>query len=264
VKVRVAIAALLVSAPALATPTKSECVDANTRGQEHRIAKKLHTAREDFATCATASCPELVRNDCRERLAEVNRSMPSIVVVVPPAQGAFLTLDGASIPLDQAPLDADPGEHELTLNVPGNAPVTHRITLAERERQHRDVFPALVSRAVRAEPDVQKPHGTTPPLRIAGIVTGAVALVGVGFGAAFGVAGFGAWNSAKTECSGSTCNLAPALADRSHALDFATASDVAFVVSGVLLAAGVTMFFLGHATVSASRDRVAFVLRGTF
>jgi hypothetical protein len=264
VKLRIALALSLVSSIAYATPTKSECVDANTIGQEHRVAKKLVSARADFSTCAIAACPEIVRNDCRARLAEVNRSMPSVVVVVPPAEGAFLTLDGASIPLDGAPVDADPGQHEITLNVPGNTPVTHRITLAEGEQRHRDQFPALISTVLRATPVVTKPRTTTSPLRIAGIVTGSIGLVAVGFGAGFGVAGFGAWNSAKAECPGSTCDLTRALSDRSRALDFATASDVAFVAAGVLMAAGVAMFFLGHASVSVSRDDVAFVVRGTF
>jgi hypothetical protein len=249
---------------ALAAPTKNECVDANATGQAHRLTGKLLAARDDFTSCLSASCPEIVRDNCRMRLAEVKSALPSVVFSVPPTSGAFLSLDGASVPLDGSAVDVDPGEHEVTLNAPGNAPIRRTITLREGEKLHREAFPALV--VTRREVAPSPTHASsTSPLRIAGIVTGAVGLVGIGFGAAFGVAGFGAWGAVQSEClQAATCDLARAQADRNRALGFATASDVAFIAGGVLLAAGVTMFVLGHATVTVSRDTVAFALRGSF
>ncbi len=250
---------------AFATPTKNECVDANAAGQAHRLAGKLLAARDDFTSCVSASCPEIVRDNCRDRLAEVKRALPSVVFSVPPVSGAFLSLDGSSVPLDGVAVDADPGEHEITLDAPGNETIRRRITLREGEKLHREVFSGLVvPRGGGAQSPVHGPS-TISPLRLAGVVTGAIGLVGVGLGAAFGIAGYGAWGSVQSEClQASTCDLVRAQADRSRALDFATASDIAFVAGGVLLAAGVTMFLLGHATVAASHDSVAFVVRGTF
>ena len=261
-----ALAIALVSPALFAAPTKNECVDANTAGQAHRLAGKLLAARDDFATCASPVCPEMVRNDCRDRLAEVKRAMPSLVVSAPVTGEAFLTLDGASIPLDGRAIDADPGGHELVLNVQGNAPITHHVTLLENEKGHREAFPPLVSsRPVDVRPAPHVEHAGISPLRVAGIVTGALGLVALGFGAGFGVAGYGAWSSVQSECfQAAACNVAQAESDRSRALGFATASDAAFVIGGVLLAAGIPLFVFGHATVAASRDSAALVWRGTF
>ncbi len=257
--------ALTLAGAAHATPTKNECIDANTAGQEHRLAGKLLASREDFTACISASCPEIVRNNCRDRLAEVNRALPSVTFFVPPFEGAFLTMDGARVPFDGTRVDADPGEHEVTLNAPGNEPIRRRVTLREGEKLHREVFPALVGLRPVSVPEHHASSAPMSPLRIAGIVTGAVGLVGIGLGSGFGLAGFGAWSQAQAECpSAATCDLAKAQADRSRALGFATASDVAFIAGAVLLAAGVTMIVLGHTAVAVSRDEVAFVVRGTF
>jgi hypothetical protein len=259
-----AMAIFLVAPFAFAAPTKSECVDADTAGQVHRREGHLLAARAELTTCSSASCPDIVRSDCRERLAELGRVLPSISVVANVTGSASLTLDGVSIPRDGAPVDADPGAHEITLTVPGNAPVTEHVQLTEGDKGHRVVFPAMLA-TVAIEPRTHTTNGLGT-LRIAGIATGVAGVVALGFGVGFGVASFGAWSTAKSECAdATTCDLARATADRSHAYDFATGSDIAFVAAGVLLATGVTLFVLGgHASVTVSNDRVAFVVGGTF
>jgi hypothetical protein len=259
--------AMLFSNVALATPTKGECVDADTAGQDHRRAGKLLQARAELTTCADATCPEMVRTDCRDRLAELKRALPSIVVAANVTGTGFLTLDGASIGLGGEPVDVDPGEHELTLTVPGHAPVTKHVAVKEGEKLRAVSFPAMVAAATPPRVVVASDsHTSVSPLRVAGIATGVAGLVALGFGIGFGVASFGAWGTAKNECAdAATCDLVRATADRGRAYDFATGSDVAFVIGGVFLAAGVTMFlFGGHATVTASSDRVALVFGGSF
>ncbi|HEX4515343.1 MAG TPA: PEGA domain-containing protein [Polyangiaceae bacterium] len=257
--------AMLLGRAAFATPTKGECVNADTAGQDHRRDGHLVKARDELTTCADVVCPEIVRVDCRERLAALKRALPSIVVAANVTGSAFLTLDGASIGTDGAPVDVDPGAHELTLTVPGHTPVTRNIVVKEGEKLHAVSFPAMVA---VTPVDVGAPHASSSisTVRIAGIATGVAGLVALGFGIGFGVASFGAWGTAKSECADqSTCNLSSAIADRSRAYDLATGSDVAFVVAGVLVATGVTLFVLGgHATVTASPDRVAFTVGGTF
>jgi hypothetical protein len=260
-----AIALMFVARAAFATPTSSECVDADTAGQVHRRQGRLLAARADLSTCADAACPDMIRADCRGRLAELTRAVPSISAVANVTGSGFLTLDGASIPLDGAPVDTDPGPHELTLTVAGHEPVTQRFDLKEADKGHRIVFPAMVA-IVRARMEPRTTSSGIGALRIAGLATGAAGLVALGFGVGFGVASFGAWSTAKSECAdATTCDLVRATSDRSRAYDFATGSDIAFVAAGVLAAAGVTMFLLGgHATVTASSDRVAFFIGGSF
>lgn len=261
------IAMVLVARGALAAPTKGECVDADTAGQSHRIDGHLLKAREELSTCASTSCPEMVRVDCRDRLAEVTRALPSLVVTANVTGPGFLTLDGASIQTDGAPVDLDPGEHELVLTVPGRAPVTKRVAVKEGEKRHAVSFPPMVAVVVpRDAGAAQQPHATMSSLRIAGIATGAVGVVALGFGIGFGLASISAWSTAKNECADvPSCDLVRATADRSRAYDFATGSDIAFVAAGVLVATGVTMFVLGgHASVIVSSDRVALVVGGSF
>jgi hypothetical protein len=261
----VAAAMFFVARAALAAPTKGECIDADTAGQAHRQQGHLLAARAELTTCASLSCPEMIRADCRDRLAEITRALPSIEVAANVTGPGFLTLDGASIPLDGL-VDADPGAHELTLTVPGHAPVTEHVELKEGDKRHRVAFPPMVAIVSREPITPNSKSDGLGALRIAGIGTGVAGVVALGFGIGFGVASFGAWSTAKSECADTaTCNLSSAIADRSRAYDLATASDVAFVVAGVLVATGVTMFvFGGHATVTASSDRVAFTVGGSF
>ena len=90
--------------------------------------------------------------------------------------------------------------------------------------------------------DVAHPgHGQ----RIAGIVLGAVGVVGVGVGAITGAAASSRWSKAQSECSSSTCgstNYADAVSDQKGAQSAATLSTLGFVAGGALLAAGVVVF----------------------
>src|SRR5580700_6433528 len=98
--------ALLVSMPPClaraADPTKQECVAANDAAQDLRQSGKLRQAREKLAVCAAASCPGIVRDDCTQRLAEVDSAMPHIVFSARDPAGNDLvdvkvTIDGAPL-----------------------------------------------------------------------------------------------------------------------------------------------------------------------
>ena len=80
--------ALLASATAVADPTKDECVAANESAQALRKSGQLRIARAQLLTCVAKACPALIRDDCAERLTELNRAMPSIVFDVKDGQEA--------------------------------------------------------------------------------------------------------------------------------------------------------------------------------
>jgi hypothetical protein len=100
---------------------KVVCVRAAEAAQEMRTAGKLKDARTSLHVCAREACPPLVRRDCTQWLAEVDASLPTIVLRAENARGEDVTdvaveLDGRRIAdkLDGLPIEVDPGPHTLT------------------------------------------------------------------------------------------------------------------------------------------------------
>ena len=76
------------------------------------------------------------------------------------------------------------------------------------------------------------------------MVGGGLGVVGLGLGSVFGVFALSAQNRQKSDCgSSSSCNRPQAVEDYNTAGTDATASTVAFVAGGVLLAAGAVLWF---------------------
>jgi hypothetical protein len=140
---------LLVGFPARsAEPTKKQCVEANDAAQDLRQARKLRQAREKLVLCSAASCPGIVREDCVQRLSEVDAAMPSIIFEAKDAAGSDLsavtvTLDGAPLveKLDGTPVRVDPGEHVFVLTPEGRPSVTKRLVLSEHDQGRRELVP---------------------------------------------------------------------------------------------------------------------------
>jgi hypothetical protein len=66
---------LLTAVPAFAAdPTKQQCVAADDAAQDLRQEGKLRAAREKLAICTSPACPALVREDCKQRIEEVDHA----------------------------------------------------------------------------------------------------------------------------------------------------------------------------------------------
>jgi hypothetical protein len=262
-----ALAAWLVTTPALADPTKEQCIDANAMGQHLRHDSKLAAARAQLQACAVAACPSIIRSDCIKRLDELDKIQPAIVFEAKDASGNDLsavqvTMDGAVVAnkLDGAPLTVDPGEHVFVFTAQGQPPVTKRLVVAERGevRTERVVIgaatplppspaPASLSPALPSPaPTPSAPQGMST-LRAIGLVSGGVGLAGIGVGSVFGILTGSAVHSQNAACASPTScsDRAAALSDHSTWTTDGAISTVAFVAGGALLAAGVTMFVLG-------------------
>ena len=140
-----ALALPLVSGSARADITKAQCIEANTKGQDLRRDGNLAAARDVFRTCAVASCPALLRDDCTRRIDEIERVQPTIVFDAKDASGrdvsvVKVTIDGKPLAdrLAGTPLQIDPGEHVFAFQVPGQAPVTQTFIIKENERDRRE------------------------------------------------------------------------------------------------------------------------------
>jgi len=255
-----ALAVLAFAIPAGAAPTKSECVDANTKGQVLRKDGKLRAARASFDVCADPKCPGVVRSDCQSRLDDIARAMPSVVLATTDAQPRVvtITLDGESIATTQDAIEVDPGEHHIVIRA-GDRDVTRVVTLDEGEKSRRVEYGF-------EEKVVEQPVVGNPTYRFVGIALASVGVIGLGLGTAFGVASYGAWASVKNECAVSaTCDYAKATSDRGTALDFAHASDAAFAIGGAFAVAGAVLFALGtRITVTATPRVIGLTLAETF
>ena len=260
---RQAAAALFVvslASTALGAPTKEECVDANTRGQVARKDQHLHVARGLFQTCAVPACPNVVRRDCEERLADVERSTPTIAFAATndgePLATATVTIDGAALgTTDKAPHEIDPGPHRFVFRTPGRPDIVRDFAVEEGRPQTLSV--AFVEPSARTG---------NPTFRNVGIGLAAAGLAGIIVGAVFGVATFSSWGAVKGECiQAAACDVARATSDRNQALTFSVASDVGFVAGGVLAAAGAVFLILGtRVAVTASPRVIGFSLERRF
>jgi hypothetical protein len=279
-------ASLLTSQLAFADdPTKQQCVDADTQAQSLRSDGKLSATREQLLICANAACPQVVRDDCAQRIDEINRVQPTIVFSAKNGAGQDLvnvkvTVDGKPLAdkLDGHPLTVDPGDHTFVFETPGEAPITQHFVLAESEKNRRE---AITIGKPPAVPLTDHPGGNEANLgsgdpnagktqRILGLGAAGVGVVGAAVGAVFGLLASSNWSSAQSDCpSAVSCKQPQAGNERSSALTDSTVSTIAFMGGGVLIAGGAVLFFTAPkpnnaVTVGVAPTLGGAVLSGTF
>jgi hypothetical protein len=125
--------------------TKDQCVDANTKAQSLRRSSKLVAARAQLAVCADPRCPGMVRDDCIQRLDELEKVQPTIVFDAKDGAGNDLSdvrvsMDGKPLVgrLDGTAVAVDPGPHAFTFEVTGQPIVTRGFVLKEGEKLRRE------------------------------------------------------------------------------------------------------------------------------
>ena len=252
--------AMALGAPEVGAITKDQCVDANTKAQSLRRDGKFAAAREQLTLCIDRSCPGIVRDDCTQRLDELERAQPTVVFDAKSAVGEDVVLvhvavDGVRLAdvLDGRALGVDPGQHVFTFEVPGQAPTTYRFVLKEGEKDRRERI--VLAGAPEPAASVTAPKAPEPPRgqtqRVAGLVLGAAGLAGIGVGAVFGLLTIHDWSSSKSECSTTSCtnaNYQAAVSDHDRAETSSTIATAGFIAGGVLLATGVVAWLTSPST----------------
>jgi len=201
-----------------------------------------------------------------QQITVLEPRLPYLLVTLPTdaPEGTVVTVDGS--PLSRlalgAPLPIDPGSHVVAATAPGYVPWTLQLS-AVAEAQHASVtvpaFVPLVSASTAPPRDGPRWH--TP----AAAVAGGLGLVGVGVGAAFGVAAISDWSAAKPGCPNGKCTSA-AYPSWTAAHSAGVVSTASFVAGGALLATGAVLWFTrpkAPATVGIRGDGVV-VVGGTF
>jgi hypothetical protein len=244
----------LATCPALADPSKAECIAASERGQRARQAGMLLVAREKLSICIAESCPGPVREDCSQLLAELGGVMPTLVLEAKDSAGndvgARVTMDGVLFAerLDGTAIPVDPGEHRFRFEVEGLPPIERTFILREgsKGRRERVVFGSRVAKLApgpRAETSSEsaKSGSSGAVQRAIGLALEGAGAAGVVLGSVFGILAKVSWDSAHPECQ-PNCST-QSVQDSHTAESQATLSTVAFALGAALLVGGAFVYF---------------------
>lgn len=248
--------------------TKDQCIDANLQAQDLRRDGKFSAARDELQACSDPACPGVLRDNCVQRLAELERAQPTIVFDARDGDGhdlvdVHVTMDGLPLTdkLDGKALRVDPGAHSFQFTVAGNPVVMENLVIkeGEKDRVERVVIgpppKSSASAATASHPgggpedreEARGPGWTTE--QKVGVGLAGAGVVGLGVGAVFGLMTTSAWSHAKDACGGDTANclnVPSASSYKDTATSDATLSTIGFAAGGALLVGGVVLFVLGR------------------
>ena len=204
----------LAPAPASAAPpkpgggAKTACLAAHEEALALRAQKKPHAAREKFVACARIECPTVVRKECGEQVALVEKDAPTVVLEARDELGADtmavnVSMDGSPIAprLTGAAVDVEPGEHLFRFEREGGKAIEQRVLIVEGDKNRKVVaeFASLVAKPPAGE-TVVPPH-EPKKVPVIAYVLGGVSLAAVGSFAYFALSGKGAENDLGSSCS---------------------------------------------------------------
>jgi hypothetical protein len=265
---------LVTSASRADEPVNVEtCANAAEESQALRRDGKLTQARRALVTCARAGCPAFIRKDCTGWLAEVERNLPSVVIRAIDAKGKDLTkvrvlADGVVLAesLDGRPINIDPGEHAITYETDGAAPVTETVLIrqAETSRLLTVTFaaPPAAAPPVKADKETEKgkesaaatPHRSIP---IASWILGGGGLVLGGLGVALWASGTSDHASLESGCA---VTRSCAQSDVDSAQTKLLVGDIAIGAGIVAIGAAVVLALVSKDAAPASRAMARFGL----
>jgi hypothetical protein len=136
-----AAALFLLAAPLAHAEGASTCADEAERAQDLRRAGHLIAAREALIACGAASCPTVVRRDCLNWLADVDATLPTVIVRARDDRqeevfGVRVLVDGEEVKARQEglALAIDPGIHVFRVDATGFVGAEQRVLISEGEK----------------------------------------------------------------------------------------------------------------------------------
>jgi hypothetical protein len=187
-----------------------QCIAAHEEALTLRANKKPHAAREKLIACARAECPGVLRKECADQLALVEKDAPTVALEARDDEGndatqVKVTMDGASIAdrLTGGAMDVEPGEHVFRFERADGKSLEQRVLVVEGEKNRKVVgdFSTLVPKKPKV--DDKPPVTTNPPPKLSPLVFvfGGLALVGTGGFVYFAATGKGKENDLAKTCS---------------------------------------------------------------
>jgi hypothetical protein len=192
--------------------TKAECLAAFDKAQELRTQVKLRASRDEFRSCAREACSPPVRKDCSERLEEVSRDIPTLVLGAKLRSGADALdaayfVDGEPIKQDPgAPLEVDPGPHRVRVErrAPSRAATaTEEVIVVRAGERNRLVLLTIPEEASSPPPPAPVVNEEPPKPRpsSAWMIPSAVAVLALGTFGTFAVLGTTKRSSLEASCA---------------------------------------------------------------
>ncbi len=250
----------LLALPTARADQAAACSEAFDSSQVKRDDGELLESRRLLRICGGAGCLPTQQRLCSEWLVDVDSRLPSVVLVAKDERGNDLvdvnvTIDGVTVAtrLNGRALDVDPGFHTFVFERANGARAETTAVAKERDK---GLLVSVTLKSPASAPGVtpllrdgsspdKAPLVTLSPkedttgngLRTAGLVVGALGLVGLSLGTVMGIE---ALSTKAAHCSGDLCDPGSA----SQAYDQASASTVSLVAGSVLLVGGATLWFV--------------------
>ncbi len=274
----------------------------------HEREGKLASAWAEYEDVASRSKVE-GRADrasaAHAKALELEPNLSSLTLVLADnasAKGIEVRRNGVAIPMSWlgTSVPVDGGAVTIEVSAPQKRPWRAALWMDATGDRRRITIPSLEAQTARpaADKEPEPEENTTPPegdkeavsapadahrgltgWQVAGLVTGAAAVIGLGVGGTFGVMAMNKYNNSKSEClnGGDFCTLA-GQQDRQDAMNAGDISTYAFLGGGALAVAGAAMYLWGRpsegrpvpgpvslqALPSAGPHGVGGILRGTF
>ena len=224
---------------------KAVCLAAHEEALALRGQKKPHAAHEKFVACARVECPTVVRRECGEQLALVEKDAPTVVLEARDESGADTT--AVKVSMDGSPLvprltggavDVEPGEHLFRFERASGAPIEQRVLIVEGDK-NRKVVAEFASLVAKAPGDaLPPPLSERAPKRVpvAAYVAGGIAVLGLGSFGFFALSGKSAESDLASGCSPSCSDAELSPVKRDYLIaDVSLGIGVVAAVAAVLL-----------------------------
>ncbi len=212
-----------------------QCVAEHEVARQMRLQEQWLPARAAMMSCSEARCPLAIAADCRAWLDELDRVLPTLLIVVEhegfAAERATLQveLDGKQLSLPDPPtlLELLPGPHQLRLRLGSRPAVERSFVLGKGEKNHVEQvrFPPL-----SAAPSAPRPPVARRPIQPATYWLSAAAVTAFAGSAASFIWAVREHRDAQVRCA-PTCDH-----DTRRSID--TKLTVADVTGGVGIALG--------------------------
>lgn len=201
---------------------------------------------------ATKSNPQQAQQ-AQQRAKAIEKRLPKLQINVPAGaivEGLHIHRNGESVEKDfwGQPVPVDPGDYSVTATAPGKKLWEGTRTLAEGDTAAIDI-PILEDPPKNADKK-ERPPEPNPGLRYAAIGTGALGVVGLAVGTAFGISAMSKRDSALPHCDNNSpkgpCGK-DAVATLGEAKTSATLSTAGFVIGGISVATAIPLFVMSRA-----------------
>ena len=188
--------------------SKAACLASHEAAQSLLAQKKPHAALEKFVACASVDCPTVVRKECAEQVAKVEKDAPTVALEAHDEAGldttaVKVTLDGTQIAakLTGSAIDVEPGEHVFRFERADGKFIEQRVLVVEGDRNRKVVadFASLAPKPSAPAEGPPAPHEERH-VPVLAFVAGGVALAAVGSFTFFALSGKGEEKDLASSC----------------------------------------------------------------